>query len=191
MNANLILGLIFILLALLIWRFSKPKAAANAAVSPTQIKALEIEGVPCAVKKMDNTSGTICRILVRNKSIDTSANNVNVELISMEDSTENKPALRQVLPLLLKQEPHNETTINPGANLPFTLFDAVLQHPKVTANFQRPGSRDKRWMLFEVERDYPVKIKVTSDCSFTETEFNLKFSEIFSACKFTLTKINP
>jgi hypothetical protein len=164
----------------------KPKA--DMIIPPS---CLEIEGVPCDVKQMVNGSGTICQILVHNKSQTISANSVKVELLSMEDSPENKEGLRQVLPLFLNQEPNDEKSINPGAGSPFTIFDAVLRHPKVVVNFQRPGLRDKRWMLFEVEKGYRAKIKVTADNSFTETEFNLKFSESFSACKFTLTKIQP
>jgi len=154
MNINFIIGLLFILVALLVWKFSKPKSKPEPKDQPDS--DLEIEGVTCETKHSGN-SRTVCQILVRNKHPNIQAKNVKVTLLEMEFSPENKPGLSQVFPLVLKPETNDEKPINAGDELKFTLFYIEPSDPKIVACFQPNGNRDKRWLLFEANTNYAAR----------------------------------
>jgi hypothetical protein len=147
----------------------------------------------------------LCQIRVHNRTLKT-ADNVRVELVEMETSTEeSEKSWLPNLPLLLSASDSSEqSTINPGGSLVFSFFNVTkhksahqpnlqVWHHYVIAKFAVSTLEEKatpfgKAALFKNNKNHRIKIRVTArDFSPTETEFNLNFTGEDESCCFTLT----
>jgi hypothetical protein len=130
MNANLILGLIFILFGLLIWRFGKPK-----------ILILEIDSIIFEkASEYQSFSKGSCRVRIINQSESKQARDLKVELVKINpvpkipDSPKNE-ILPVAFPLRLNAKDSHENIINPKGSLFFELFSVKDGQWKLEVEF--------------------------------------------------------
>ncbi len=172
--------------------FSKRRGLKTQDESSKPESCFELEGIPC---DMPASTRYVCQIRVRNNHPNKSADNVQVELMEMESFEDegDKPPFKIQLPWMLLPENHTGTTsINPGAEKIFTLFDAgqqeVVGKPTVDEIYDRVEAEKKgqkyvppssmlvryfvmcsfknpdhvRGVFFEKNKNYRLKIKVTA-----------------------------
>jgi hypothetical protein len=165
---------------------------------------LEIEAIPCDIKSGQKT---FCKIRVRNKSKNVTADNVQVELLALDDSlagTEQGNYFRPVLPFILKPEITGANTINPESELTYNLFRVIMnegasrnepetewvKHRNCVAYFSQESLKDVT--TFYWKKSYQLKLKASArDLLKVETEFELVFSEKGTLCRFDLIKVKP
>jgi hypothetical protein len=111
-NANLVLGLVFILLGLLVLRFSKKKSAA---LKIDSIVCEKVVGFKCA-----------CRVKILNESLTIPAKGLKVELVKIDPVPKWKEAPTENLPLAfpirLRAKEKDGDNINPKDSSLFELF---------------------------------------------------------------------
>jgi hypothetical protein len=166
------------------------------------VPQIEIQGIPA-----DIATGqyAFCKIQVINKSSNATAENVQVELLSLEDSLDAKEGsyFRPALPFILKPDIVGADTINPGSLLRYNLFRVIMnegftregdaaemvRHLYFLAYFSQDQTT-KDVTRFFWKGDYRIRLRATAkNLSKCEQEFNLIFSENGSFCRFSLTKI--
>lgn len=178
----------------------KQKEIGTNSIKPTL--DLEIEGIPLAIY---TAQYHFCQIRVHNRNATKTADNFQVELISLEDSFEPEIAAayyRTSFPIILKPAINGSNTINPGGNLVYNLFrvtrsiKSLIRAPDGTGigwqqRFLAFFTQDdtKNVTQFIEKHSYRLKLAATArDFLKAEQEFCMTFSDEVNFHRFTLNK---
>ncbi len=151
---------------------------------------LEIEAVTTEIKSAKWHS---CLIAIQNKSSTKTADNLRVELISLDD--ELKIAVQAThfhppFPVVLNTETSGTNTLNPGGRMQYRLFrvsasnksgiikdgQVVGWEQKLFARFNSSDVIDHNTAAFQCQKPYRLKLAVTArDFQICEREFALIF----------------
>jgi len=163
--------------------------------------SLEIEGVTSDIKA---AKWHPCQIRIHNKSSTKTADNVRVELISLDDELKMEAQaayFRPPFPVILNPEAAGMNTINPGGKLQFRIFcvsansktaiirdgNIVGYEQKLTARFNPEGTTENNTAMFHCQKSYRLKLAVTArDFPNTDREFDLTFSTETGICQIFL-----
>jgi hypothetical protein len=163
---------------------------------------LEVEGVPLDIASAQYHQ---CQIRIYNRSSTKTADNVKIELVALDDGLKNDQAakyFRPTFPIVLKPEIAGENTINPEASIKFNLFrvtmnvrSAILKDGNIIGWEQKflayfTQETTKQVTQFSWKKSYRLKLVATArDFKKAEHEFDLKFTDEGTFCRFTLTKV--
>ncbi len=180
-NANIIIGLLFILIALLIWKFSKPKSKPEPKLAIEGVSDLEIEFIQSNPKPAKKHP---CQIRIRNKSAAKNADDLKVEILSFTDelSAEHAKYYHPEFPYLLKPDSQNNT-INPldAAVVTAFYFESASKiegrEQKFVAGFDVAKSTEKKYASFLEKKNYQIKFAASArGMARVEKEFKMIFS---------------